>query len=58
MKLPQDPFMLLSLVNTYLRDEYENLDLLCEALEISRQELTEKLSSAGFSYIEYLNQFR
>ena len=29
MKLPEDPVMLLSFVNTKLRDQYASLDALC-----------------------------
>ena len=31
--LPKDPVILLSFVNTKLRDEYESLDELCAALD-------------------------
>ncbi|MDE6238432.1 MAG: DUF4250 domain-containing protein, partial [Muribaculaceae bacterium] len=30
--LPQDPFILLSYVNTKLRDDYSSLDSMCEDL--------------------------
>ena len=48
--LPKDPFMLLSVVNTRLRDEFESLDALCAALDLDRAELEEKLASLGFAY--------
>lgn len=50
--------MLLSVVNTRLRDEYSNLDELCSDLQIDRKELETKLSQAGFTYIPEINQFR
>lgn len=56
--LPQDPFMLLSFVNMKLRDEFKNLDELCSALDLDRNSLIEKLSSAGFEYNPVINQFR
>lgn len=56
--LPQDPFMLLSFVNMKLRDEFESLDELCSALDLDRNSLIEKLSSAGFEYNSAINQFR
>ena len=31
--LPKDPVLLLSVVNTRLRDEYDSLDELCRALD-------------------------
>ena len=33
MSLPVDPIMLLSVVNLKLRDQYKDLDALCEDLE-------------------------
>ncbi len=56
--LPKDPMILLSYVNTHLRDDYPSLDALCEALDISRAELEEKLSAVGFAYDEEQNRFR
>lgn len=48
--LPQDPVILFSYINTKLRDEFSSLDELCEVLDLSREELEERLSQAGFSY--------
>lgn len=56
--LPSDPFMLLSVVNTKLRDEFESLDDLCASLDIDRETLEKKLGEAGFSYVVSANQFR
>ena len=56
--LPKDPMILLSYVNTHLRDDYPSLDALCEDLYISRAELEEKLSAVGFAYDEEQNRFR
>lgn len=58
MKLPSDPFMLLSMVNMKLRDEYPSLDELCSSMDIDSRWLEETLSSAGFHYSPTLNQFR
>lgn len=57
-QLPTDPFMLLSVVNTRLRDEYASLDELCAALDIDPQELASRLEAAGFTYMPEINQFR
>ena len=38
MELPKDPFMLLSVVNTKLRDCYADLDALCEDMGTDRSE--------------------
>ena len=56
--LPQDPIILLSYVNTKLRDEYPTLDALCDGLDASPAELTEKLSGAGCAYDPDANQFK
>ena len=56
--LPNDPMILLSVVNTKLRDEYASLDQLCEDLDADREELEKKLAAAGFCYDETVNQFR
>lgn len=50
--------MLLSLVNTKLRDEYTSLDELCAAEDLDRDLLESRLKAAGFEYIPTINQFR
>ena len=55
--IPQDPMMLMSFINMKLRDFYPSLDALCEDLEISREELEERLSKAGFEYSEENKRF-
>ena len=47
--LPKDPMILLSVVNTKLRDEYDSLDALCDALDEDRAALEETLAAAGFA---------
>lgn len=56
--LPKDPMLLLSVVNTKLRDAYASLDALCEDLDEDRAALEEKLNAVGFVYDEGRNQFR
>lgn len=58
MQIPSDPFMLLSVINTLLRDRYPSLDELCASEALDRKELEEKLKSAGFEYMPQINQFR
>ena len=55
--LPKDPMILLSYVNTQLRDNYDSLDALCENLDVSRCELEEALHTAGFQYDAAQNRF-
>lgn len=57
MNFPKDPVMLLSVVNTYLRDHVSSLDELCKTNDLSKEELTQKLSSIGYRYSEEQNQF-
>ncbi len=56
--LPKDPFMLLSVVNTKLRDEFDSLEALCTALDLDRAALEEKLAAAGYQYDPACNAFR
>ncbi|MDE7181281.1 MAG: DUF4250 domain-containing protein [Muribaculaceae bacterium] len=56
--LPQDPIMLLSFINTRLRDEYPSLDELCASLDLDRSDLESQLSAIGFEYVPSLNQFK
>lgn len=56
--LPQNPIMLMSVINTWLRDSYSSLDQLCEDRGIDRRSLEEKLADAGFTYLPIPNQFR
>ena len=55
--LPNDPVMLLGVVNTKLRDFYGSLEEMCKDMQISREELTEKLASVDYEYDEQRNQF-
>ena len=56
--LPQDPYILLSFINTKLRDEYPSLDALCGGLDADQAELTEKLEALGYAYDAQANQFK
>ena len=56
--LPQDPVILLSYVNTKLRDDFSSLDELCAALDLDRAALEEKLAAIGYTYDRAQNQFR
>lgn len=55
--LPKDPVMLLSYINTQLRDHYDSLQELCLSLNISAEELREKLASIDYEYDTKVNQF-
>ncbi len=55
--IPNDPVMLLSYVNTQLRDFYSSLDALCEDKGIEKEELVEKMKSIEYVYEVDRNQF-
>lgn len=57
MALPNDPIMLLSMVNLKLRDFYPTLDALCDDLDEDKTALCAKLASAGYEYDPARNQF-
>ena len=56
--LPNDPIILLSVVNTKQRDCYSSLDALCDDLGESREEIESKLKAVGFEYDEASNSFK
>ena len=55
--LPKDPILLLSVVNTKLRDYYPSLDALCDDMDVSRVVLEEKLGMIDYRYDAEKNQF-
>ncbi len=55
--LPGDPMMLLSVVNTKLRDEFDSLNELCDALDESKDEVCAKLAAIGYVYNPETNRF-
>lgn len=55
--LPKDPVMLLSVVNTNLRDYYGSLDEFCNAKGADKEELIKKLELIDYKYNSETNQF-
>ena len=55
--IPVDPVILLSFLNTRLRDFYPSLDALCEDLEQDKTVLTQKIAAIGYTYDSDKNQF-
>lgn len=49
--------MLLSYINTKLRDYYKSLEALCDDLELSQEEIEEELKRVGYVYCAELNRF-
>jgi len=56
--LNMDPNMLLSLVNTRLRNEFGEVRLLAESMELEHEALVQRLAEQGFCYASEMNQFR
>lgn len=56
--LPKDPMILLSYLNTKLRDEYPSLEALCEDIELDQSALEDTLGAVGFRYEREHNRFQ
>lgn len=56
--IPKDPIILLSYINTKLRDQYSSLELLCDDLNIDLKEIEDKLKSIDYVYNRQVNQFK
>ena len=56
--LPNDPIMLLSVVNMKLRDFYSSLEEMCEDMDIDMDEVRSRLGSVGFEYDKEHNRFK
>ena len=57
MKLPKDPFMLLSYINTQLRDNYPSLKELSKSCDISETDIKKSLANVGYTYDSASNRF-
>lgn len=57
MTLPKDPVMLLSLINTKLRDFNSSLDDFCKENDLNEDEIKEKLGMIDYHYSKERNQF-
>lgn len=57
-QLPSDPFILLSFVNTRLRDEYSSLEALADDFGVSPDDISAPLAAIGMAYVPEINQFR
>ena len=57
MSLPKDPVMLLSVVNTKLRDYYPSLEELAKAEGIAKEEIIQALEKINYVYDENHNRF-
>ena len=56
-KFPKDPVMLLSYINTQLRDFYPSMEELCSALDVKKEEIDEKLDLIDYQYDPVSNRY-
>ncbi len=56
--IPSDPVMLLSFINTNLRDNYPSLEELCRSLDADEKKICDSLSAIGYTYDKERNTFR
>lgn len=57
MNIPKDPAMLVSYLNTQLRDFYPSLTDLCKTMDLSEDEICSKLANIDYHYDKEHNQF-
>ena len=50
MALPNDPYMLLSVINTKLRDFYGSMDELCKSMCVDFEPIDRSLNEIGYKY--------
>lgn len=55
--LPKDPVMLLSVINTKLRDIYPDFNTMCEDLQLDSQWIVHTLETIDYQYDATRNQF-
>ena len=58
MSLPKDPVILLSYINTQLRDNYSNLEDFASSNNVDILDLTNKLNAINYFYDKNSNQFK
>lgn len=56
--MPKDPVILLSFVNTQLRDNYASLEELCSAYGEKPDSIISKLKTINYEYDRKLNAFK
>jgi len=56
--LPKDPIMLLSVVNTKLRDHHSSLEDFCKSHNVQSNDIIDSLAKVDYFYDEDSNQFK
>lgn len=57
MSIPKDPMILVSYINTQLRDFYPSLEEFCKAQDEDIQKIIDSLASIDYHYDKERNQF-
>ncbi len=57
MFVPNDPMILLSYINTQLRDFYPSLEEFCKSLDVDMEEIKSKLATIDYTYNAECNRF-
>lgn len=57
MSIPNDPVILLSYLNTQLRDNYSSLTEFCKANNADEGTIKGKLAAINYEYSQQQNQF-
>ena len=57
MNIPNDPIMLVSYLNTQLRDFYPTLEELCKSESLNKDEICQKLQTVDYHYDAATNRF-
>ena len=55
--MPKDPVMLLSFINTQLRDNYDSLTELCQTYSVDINQINKTLRAIDYVYDKSVNQF-
>lgn len=58
MKIPKDCYILLSVINTKLRDEKIDLEELCKKENIDIKDIENRLNEIQYTYDKLQNQFK
>ena len=58
MNIPKDPIMLMSYINTQLRDNYSSLAEFTKSNDLDEEEIITKLGNVGYKYDPEENRFK
>lgn len=56
-KLPKDPVMLLSFINTQLRDHFDSFESFAASYQLDTNEIAQKMKAIDYEYDGRVNQF-